>query len=207
VFLDYLKFLSANKDSETFIKHLKSKTSDTNLWPSNNMLLERLLERPLYREEKNRTKSISNILLEIERFERSKKQERVDFINTELTIEHILPQKWYKYWPLDGELISEDEFDISIHAVMTEEDKEGKYHRIERRNRVIHTIGNLTILTSSLNPSVSNSSFLIKRKEIGSQSTLIINQYLQDKPDWDETYIIDRSKLLFDIISKIWKYN
>jgi len=206
VFLEYLKFLTENKEAESFKNLLKSKTAETNLWPSDNMLLEKLLERPLYREEKNRTKSISNILLEVEKHSRGKKQEKINFVNSGLTIEHILPQKWYEYWPLNGESISEDDFNISVHAVMTEDDKEGKYHQIEGRNKILHTIGNLTILTSSLNPSVSNSAFLTKKTEINSQSTLIINTYLQDKLDWDENEIKLRSKVLYNSISKIWAY-
>jgi uncharacterized protein with ParB-like and HNH nuclease domain len=206
VFLEYLKFLNENKDSDSFKSHLQSKTADTNLWPSDNILLEKLLERPLYREEKNRTKSISNILLEVEKFNRGSKQEKINFLNTGLTIEHVLPQKWFECWPLDGKSISEEDFNLSVHAVMTEEDKEGKYHQIEGRNKMLHTIGNLTILTTSLNPSVSNSAFLIKQKEIGSQSTLIINQYFQNKSDWNEEQIRERSKIIYDSISKIWAY-
>ena len=206
VFLEYLKYLNENKDAESFESLLKSKTSDTNLWPSDNMLLEKLLDRPLYREEKNRTKSISNILLEIEQFQRGSKQEQVNFLNTGLHIEHILPQTWFEFWPLDGQIISEEDFNLSPYAVRTEDDKEGKFHSIERRNSMLHTIGNLTILTSSLNPSVSNSSFINKKKEIGGQSTLIINQYLQDKEDWNEEEISERSKSIYQTISKIWKY-
>jgi hypothetical protein len=204
VFLEYLKFLTKNKDAEAFKELLKSKTSETNLWPSDNILQEKLLERPLYREEKNKTKSISNILLEVEQAIRGSKQEKVKFLNNGLTIEHILPQTWYEYWPLDGELISEEDFKISMHAVMTEEDKEGKYHRIENRNRMLHSIGNLTILTSSLNPSVSNSSFDVKKQEIGQQSTVLLNTYIQDKQLWDEEEITKRSKYLFEQIKKIW---
>ena len=206
VFLEYLKFLNEHKDAESFKQHLKSKTSETNLWPADNMLQEKLIDRPLYREEKNRTKSISNILLEVEQFKRGRKQEQVNFLNTGLHIEHILPQTWFEHWPLDGELTTEDDFELSPYAVRTEDDKDGKFHRIERRNSMLHTIGNLTILTSSLNPAISNSSFLVKKREIGVHSTLIINQYLQDKSDWNEEQIVQRSKTLYEAISKIWKY-
>lgn len=204
VFLEYLKFLNKNKDAEAFKELLYSKTSETNLWPRDNILLEKLLERPLYREEKGKSRSISNILLEVEQSIRSSKQEQVKFLNSGLTIEHILPQTWFEHWPLDDEGISEDDFRISVHAVMTETDKNGKYHKIENRNKMLHTIGNLTILTSSLNPSVSNSSFVIKKQEIGLQSTVILNTYFQDKPIWDEKQIQKRSQILFDQISKIW---
>jgi hypothetical protein len=166
--------------------------------------LEKLLERPLYREEKNKTRSISNILLEVEQSIRGNKQEKVIFLNTGLTIEHLLPQNWFEYWQLDGETISEDDFYISVHAVMTEDDKNGKYHRIENRNKMLHTIGNLTILTTSLNPSVSNSSFDIKKQEIGLQSTVILNTYFLDKVIWDEEEVKKRSQYLYDQIKNIW---
>jgi uncharacterized protein with ParB-like and HNH nuclease domain len=204
VFLEYLKFLTKNKDADAFKELLNSKTSETNLWPTDNILLEKLLERPLYREEKGKSKTISNILLEIEQSIRGSKQEQVKFLNTGLTIEHLLPQTWNEYWPLDGETILEDDFKISVHAVMTETDKDGKYHKIENRNKMLHTIGNLTILTTSLNPSVSNSSFDIKKQEIGLQSTVILNTYFQDKPIWDEEQIKKRSQYLYDQIKKIW---
>lgn len=203
-FLEYIKFLTKNKGAEQFKEHLMAKTAETNLWPTDNILLDKILDRPIYREEKNKSKIISNILLEVEKSIRGGKQEKVKFLNDGLTIEHVLPQKWYEYWMLDGETISEEEFEISVHAVMTEENKDGKYHRIENRNRLLHTFGNLTILTSSLNPSVSNSSFDLKKQEIGAQSTVLLNTYFQNKTDWNEEEIKARGKYLFEQIRKIW---
>jgi uncharacterized protein with ParB-like and HNH nuclease domain len=204
VFLEYLKFFSKDKDAGDFRELLKSKTSETNLWPSDNILLERLLERPLYREERNKTRSISNILLEVEKSIRGSKQEQVKFLNSGLTIEHLMPQNWHEHWPLDNQLISEDDFKVSVHAVMTEDDKDGKYHRIEKRNKILHTIGNLTILTTSLNPSVSNSSYDTKKSEIALQSTVLLNTYFHDKKTWDEEEIEKRTIYLYDQIKKIW---
>lgn len=204
VFLDYLKFVTQNKDAEAFKELLKSKTSDTNLWPTDNILLEKLIDRPIYREEKNKSKSIANILLEVEHAIRGAKQERVRFENNGLTIEHLLPQRWFEFWPLDGEAVSEEDFTISVHAVMTEEDKDGKFHKIENRNRMLHTIGNLTVLTSSLNPSVSNSSFTEKKQEIANHSTVRLNTYFNDKVDWNEEEIRTRSQYLFEQIREIW---
>ncbi|HCY77647.1 MAG TPA: hypothetical protein DHV28_17180 [Ignavibacteriales bacterium] len=204
IFLDYLKFLNINKDAELFKQLLQSKTSETNLWPTDNILLEKLLERPIYREEKNKSRSIANILLEVEQSIRGTKQEKVKFLNNGLTIEHLLPQKWFEFWPLDEEFISEDDFNIAVHAVMTEEDKDGKYHRIDSRNKMLHTIGNLTILTSSLNPSVSNSSFDLKKKEIANQSTVLLNTYFLNKTVWNEDEIRIRGQHLYERIKQIW---
>lgn len=206
VFLDFIKHVDTCKTAEKFTEYLKSKTGDTNLWPTDTILKDKLKERPLYREEKNRTRSISNILLEIEKFRRGKKQEKIEFVNEGLTIEHVLPQKWFEHWPLEDSLIPQNEFEIAVHAVMTEEDSNGYYHKIINRNNKLHSLGNLTLLTTSLNPSVSNSSFDIKQKELAKQSTLLLNTYFIDFDTWDETSIEKRTELLIEDIIKIWKY-
>ena len=168
--------------------------------------MDKLLDRPLYREESGKSKIISNILLEIEQSIRGSKQEKVKFINNGLTIEHLLPQNWYEHWPLNDEYVIASDFNISLYAVMTEEDKNGKFHMIENRNKILHTIGNLTILTTSLNPSVSNSAFEIKKDALNLQSTVLLNTYFQNKTVWDEEEIRKRSKYLYNIIRQIWKY-
>lgn len=206
VFLDFIKHLDSCKTAAEFETYLKTKTGDTNLWPTDNLVREKLMVRPLYKEEKNRTKSISNILLEIEKFQRGKKQEKVEFVNEGLTIEHVLPQNWYEHWPLEGNLVPEDEFEKAVYAVMTEEESDGYYHKIDNRNKKLHCLGNLTLLTNSLNPSVSNSSYEVKRKELAKQSTLLLNTYFIDYDEWDEESIDARSKSLIDTIIKVWAY-
>lgn len=206
VFLEFVKLLDKEKTAEKFIENIKSKTGSSNLWPTDNIVKEKLVTRPIYKEEKNKTRSISNILLEVEMFQRGKKQELIEFKNEGLTIEHVLPQKWFEEWPLNGKLIPESDFEVAIHAVMTEDDVEGPYHKIDYRNRLLHSIGNLTLLTSSLNPSVSNSSFFIKKKELAKHSTLILNSYFIDLEHWSENDIEKRSVSLIETILKIWKY-
>ncbi|WP_418191941.1 DUF262 domain-containing protein [Alistipes sp.] len=202
VFIDYLKFLTQHKDADEFKQMLLEKTSDTNVWPRDNMLHEKILNRPIYIDEKSR--SIVNILLEIEISTRGSKQEKVAFINDGLTIEHLLPQNWFENWPLDDEFITEEDFNIAIHAVMTESDENGKYHKIINRNRMLHTLGNLTLLTNALNPSVSNSSYDIKKQEITKHSTLLLNSYYMDRSTWDENEISIRGKYLYNQIKNIW---
>lgn len=204
VFLEYLKFIAKHKDAEQFKNHLLAKTAETNVWPSDTLLKEKLMERSIYREERNRSRSISNILLEIEKMQRTRKQEKVTFSNTGLTIEHVLPQKWYEYWSLDEGYISEEDFNKSAYAVLVEEDTDGLYHRIEHRNKMLHTIGNLTILTDALNPSISNSEFSVKQKEIANQSTLILNTYFNGLSKWDEDDILKRSEIMYELIRQNW---
>ena len=206
VFLDFIKYIDKNKKAQDFISYIKSKSGDTNLWPTDNIVKEKLLNRAIYREEKNKSRSISNILLEIEKFQRTKKQEKVEFFNEGLTIEHVMPQKWFDNWPLNGRYVPENEFNIAIHAVMTEDDINGPFHQIEKRNKILHSIGNLTLLTSSMNPAISNSSFRDKQEELAKQSTLKLNTYFIDLEDWNESAILERSINLIESITKIWPY-
>lgn len=67
-------------------------------------------------------------------------------------------------------------------------------------------MGNLTLLTNSLNPAVSNGRFKAKRSEILKHSAINLNRFLQDLDTWDEEAIADRGKTLFKVASKIWKY-
>jgi hypothetical protein len=105
-----------------------------------------------------------------------------------LHVEHVLPIAWESHWPAPG-----DE-----NAVLL-------------RNHLLHNIGNLTLLTAKLNPSLSNSAFAIKRPEI-TKSLLALNAHFQDaalvgsEATWDEKCIRDRSQQLFTVAVKIWPF-
>jgi hypothetical protein len=109
---------------------------------------------------------------------------------SKLTIEHLMPRGWQKHWPLAA----------------SAEGESGEQKKKELRESLLHTIGNLTLLTDSLNPSVSNSAWLSKRPEILKHSKLNLNRYFQDKEIWNEAEIFNRSRVLFDLAVKIWPY-
>ena len=101
-----------------------------------------------------------------------------------LTIEHIMPQSWGRNWPLPSDQDPE-KAEIS-------------------RNQLIHTIGNLTLLTKKLNPSLSNAEWHKKRGGIKDHSILSLNKKLLDFDDWNEDEIIKRGERLFKEARKIW---
>lgn len=107
----------------------------------------------------------------------------------ELTIEHILPQNWQQHWPLPE---------------MEEAEKAKATHR---RDHLKHTLGNLTLLTKKLNPSVSNSAWTTKRPEITKQSKLNLNREFYTVSEWTEQQIEERGKRFVDILLKIWPRN
>ena len=71
---------------------------------------------------------------------------------------------------------------------------------------MIHTIGNLTLLTQGLNSSVSNGPFAAKRPAIAEHSTLRLNARFQDpgKSKWNEYDIRARGEELFAEAIMIW---
>ena len=105
-----------------------------------------------------------------------------------LHVEHVLPVAWETHWSTPA-----DE-----NAVLV-------------RNHLLHNIGNLTLLTDKLNPTLSNKAFTVKRPEI-MKSLLALNAHFQDAkfavptPVWDEAAIRERAVKLFKVAVKIWPY-
>lgn len=108
--------------------------------------------------------------------------------STPLHVEHVLPQAWHEHWPSPG--------DEQASAM---------------RNHYLHNIGNLTLLTAKLNPSLSNSSFAVKRPEI-TKSLLALNAHFQ-RPEfqvvesvWGEACIRRRARELLEVARSVWPY-
>jgi hypothetical protein len=100
-------------------------------------------------------------------------------------IEHIMPRKWQANWPL----------------------MEGG--RDTERDRLIHNLGNLTLLTDKLNSKVSNGPWMGdggKRQALEGHDVLMLNrELLKDKPDvWSEDGIRLRADRLIHLIEEIW---
>jgi hypothetical protein len=102
------------------------------------------------------------------------------------SIEHLMPQKWQKNWPLtDG--VNELE-----------------------RDSLVQSLGNLTLLSTKLNSSVSNGPWLGaegKSAALTEHDVLLLNKRIQEagKNGWDEKLIKARTKELIDAILSIWK--
>jgi uncharacterized protein with ParB-like and HNH nuclease domain len=120
-------------------------------------------------------------------------------IDSPLTVEHILPQSWIEYWPLpDGSK------GLDFMELWDSLPDDPKGMATKRRNAMLQTFGNLTILTQALNSSVSNSSWKDKRPQLLAASLLPINLQLHTIDSWDEIAIEERTKALFARAIKIW---
>lgn len=172
---------------EIIISLLQAQTAYAYLWPPDSMVKEAILSLPLYRLL---TRGRLRLVLEgLEDALRSPRSEEEYVVRGKLTIEHILPQDWRReHWPLRLR------------------DLEDELEAAERRNRLIHTLGNLTLVNDRLNPKLSNAPWETKRREIARHSVLHLNKRLLDEaPEiWDEEAIEKRGADLASLFVKVW---
>lgn len=177
-------------------RQLLSLTGESVLWPSDELFRTAWTHNHLYRALNN--PKIVYILRRLSDAYMNAKVEALDVSNA-LSVEHILPQTWTPTWPLPSGatgMNSEELEKAEIGDVRAEATRS--------RNALLQTIGNLTILTQSLNSTVSNSSWEVKKPALLQSSLLPINQQLYEVERWDEDAISYRSRELFVRALKIW---
>ena len=112
-----------------------------------------------------------------------------------LQIEHVMPQKWKKHWPVtdeDGTAVAEDPADSQWLSLSAE------------RDRAVDRIGNLTLVTASFNGSVSHLGWSVKKPEFEKQKSLVINYDIAQSETWDEANIAERAEALATVAVTIW---
>ncbi|MCP4379956.1 MAG: DUF262 domain-containing protein [Hyphomicrobiales bacterium] len=189
--LDLIKKLESVETDQiptAMIGYLLEQEGDARLWPDDAALGEAFLDRRLY-QLLTRAK-LRMILEALEEHLRGPRSEEEHVPRGKLTIEHVLPQSWEQHWPL---------------AVEGEKDLA---EVVARRGRLLHTIGNLTLVTDKLNPAMSNSAWDDKRPELAKHTVLQMNKQLLDGCDgqWDEAAIVARSAVLSDMATDIWPH-
>ena len=165
--------------------YLCSFSEDTYRWPSDEEFKKQWTTIPAYTKLRNWRVAI--ILERIERSMITSRQEGVRF-DHELTIEHVMPEEWREHWTAPtGTTGGERSRDLE-----------------ELRDVLLHSFGNLTLLTQPLNSSVSNGPYEKKRPEITAQSTMLLNAYFQKEPIWSEAQVRSRGEKLFESALAIW---
>lgn len=180
----------------------RRQTAESGRWPRDEEFQRHWTRSPIYTQLLSaRTRSI---LEELERAKRNKFHETAE-LKDGLTVEHVMPSEWRMHWPLAGDPeLSSNDFVMAMWSVHEDDSAVGK---IVRRNRLKHSVGNLTLLTQPLNSSVSNGPFGVKRDALSSPehgSLLVINREITAHNTWDEATIEERANGLFAIARKIW---
>lgn len=108
-----------------------------------------------------------------------------------LAIEHILPQKWDEHWPLPK---------------AAQKSPQGRQAFTEQRERLKHTLGNLTLVAGSLNPALSRSPWEVKKAELLKCSQPGLSQELHAMEVWAEREILARGEVLAEVACGVWRY-
>jgi hypothetical protein len=166
---------------QIFIDYFRGAESDRNDWPRRAELVARFASMPTYNDITRAR--LRMLLMAAEDHLRGPKTEDVA-IAGDLTIEHVMPQDWAPFWPLPAD-----------HDPL-----EGP----RRRELLKHTIGNLTLATSALNPALSNAAWSQKREALQAHSLLMLTKDVVDHAEWTEADIEHRTARLTDVILRVW---
>jgi Protein of unknown function DUF262/Protein of unknown function (DUF1524)/Restriction Enzyme Adenine Methylase Associated len=168
---------------------LSNQTGDAGYWPDDNEVRREVESLVAYR--RLRGGRVRMILEAIEDHRRGWRgsspglgEERVP--RGKLSVEHVMPRKWTRNWPGPT-------------------DEPGAADR----DRIIHTLGNLTLLTHKLNAKVSNGPWLgtfSKRVGLEENDVLMLNRDLlaRAQDSWNERKIRERTAELTETILSIW---
>jgi len=104
-----------------------------------------------------------------------------------LSIEHFMPQGWMEHWDSP---VTDDPEDEPVAI----------------RNSLIHTMGNLTLVTKKLNASMANAGLLDKREALDTHSSLFLNKDLlsHSRAGWNEDDIRERADRMWEVARSVW---
>lgn len=163
-----------------FINFFENQADQINFFPNDERLKEGFNNSILI------NKQSAGIIYFIESKLRSSKKDSTRLLGiSKYSLEHLMPKKWENSW---GKI----------------EDKEKR----DFRNHKLLTLGNLAIITQSLNSSIRDSNWDIKKKGLNEYSSGIktLTHFL-DLEEWNEQEIQNRADFLYNEGLKIWKTN
>lgn len=170
--------------------HLARSVSGADAWPDDALFRAEWMRRRFYNGlRRDRVLMILQALEERYQQQAHKAEPLLTFDYSRLQIEHVLPQRWREHWPIgDNGIVPAD------------------------RDFALHGIGNLTLVSEKLNPSLSNApwlpsdrSSLSKREALQRHSRLELNRWLVERNEsWNEAAMQVRAAKLFEEARLIW---
>lgn len=166
--------------------YFAQRTGDSTRFPGDQEFRQGILSKPAYTLAPQTR--IKDVLWELEEASRTKFSEKTSMPEG-LWTEHVLPVSWTEKWPFENGAFV---------------DRWSNDPKAESRNTMLHTLGNLTLLTDSLNISSGNKGFLEKRKKLEEHTGLFLNKWFLKKDRWNEAQIRERGLKFADMAMKIW---
>jgi hypothetical protein len=172
---------------EKFQRLINKKTDKNNSMPSDEVVKDGFLNSKLVNKQ---TRGIIYLIESVIRIEDKSKHSTGLLGLDRYSLEHIMPKNWESHWDKDKQFTDEER---------------------QNRNNKLLTLGNLAIITSSLNSSIRDSDWNKKKNGTDKYSGLIkftsgietINKYLQYK-NWNEDTIDERAEFLYEKAMQIW---
>lgn len=193
----FLRLATIARESWGSIEALRAAFAEysgpSNLFPSDQDLRQAFATRTAY--DGIHRPRLWYILRELEFASRDEYNE-VEGLKPDLEIEHVLPQTWHEHWPLPDDSNAPPDLIFGLSDMQRA--------LVERRQALIHTLGNLTLLTKPANLEVLNYAFDPEKKARLRASLLRINQDVAAEPHWDEEAIVRRAQRLAEFAIKIW---
>ena len=190
VFVDLLRRLDQAgpaRAGDTVIQFLGDRKAYGTIWPDDKLVFAAISDKPLYRLL---TRGRLRMVLEgIEQELRTSKAENQP-VPKGLTIEHVMPRSWRGVWPQPEGGVEPEGAD-------------------ERRDRLLDSLGNLTLVTQPLNSALSNARWVSKRRGLSEHSTLFLNKDLLEHSGddkWDEEAIHVRATRIHRAFVNTWPH-
>jgi hypothetical protein len=188
----------SDRVGEATVNFLKAQTADARKWPTD---LELITELPTIKAYGNiKQPRLRSVFAGIELQLRTQRHENIT-LPERLAIEHVMPQGWRNHWGADVA---------------------GDQEATARREALVNTLGNLTLVTSKLNGALSNRPWTDaeaenvapsgkdagkgKRSLLGRYSLLMLNKDVveQHESAWRDEDITERSRALAKTIAATW---
>ncbi|UJP10116.1 DUF262 domain-containing protein [Microbacterium sp. KUDC0406] len=188
--VDLLKSVDARPKDEVAAaveEFLVASQSSVGYWPGDDEVREALTGAPAYwRYLRGRLRMVLEALEDHRRgYPDGQRLTMGPIVRSKATIEHLMPQEWRKNW--DTGLDEEQE---------------------AARGRAIQQLGNLTIVTQTLNSRVSNGGWEAKRSHFRKSDDVLLTrdaiELADDNGGWDESAIEARTEQLIDEILAVW---
>lgn len=181
LFLELLRRLTngEGQPGQFISDFLAAQGSDSGVWPGDGDLQRAIVTFPVYKSLKK--VRVNRILLALEEQARGPRTEPLQLTKA-LSVEHLMPQHWQEHWPLPPGTASSD--------------------AAAERESLIHTLGNLTLVTQPLNSALSNGTWAHKREEILRSSALTLNRSLPF--EFDDAAVQRRGHALAELAQAAW---
>ncbi|MBO3725061.1 DUF262 domain-containing protein [Actinomyces bowdenii] len=168
---------------------LAAQTSPVSYWPDDEEIREALLHEPVYRSLiRGRVRMILEAVEDHHRgYPDGHRRSEEPIVRGACTVEHLMPQQWRTNWADSADDGAEED-------------------AAARRDRLLHTLGNLTLVTQRLNSSLSNSSWESKRKALEATTSLLITRAVTTghPQEWGDDDIRRRTADMIEDILSIW---